>query len=122
MSARIVRTFVAVLVCVTSEATLFARRTASKASRPSASPAQAQKTPASSPDYSKEAAVIEQIREQHWYENDGSSREVQYVRVRIQAEAAVQAWGQPGHRQINVIFRRQLEFPAVRVVADLAEI
>jgi tetratricopeptide (TPR) repeat protein len=94
MSARIVRTFVAVLVCVTSEATLFARRTASKASRPSASPAQAQKTPASSPDYSKEAAVIEQIREQHWYENDGSSREVQYVRVRIQAEAAVQAWGQ----------------------------
>jgi tetratricopeptide (TPR) repeat protein len=45
-------------------------------------------------DYSKEASVIEQSRNSYKFENDGSSDEIQYARIRIQSPQALQAWGQ----------------------------
>jgi len=45
-------------------------------------------------DYSKQSAVIEQSRIEFRFENDGSGQEVQYARVRIQNQQALQSWGQ----------------------------
>src|SRR4029077_4408463 len=39
------------------------------------------------PDYSKEAFVIEQLRSRFRFENDGSGREENTIRVRVQSEA-----------------------------------
>ena len=44
-------------------------------------------------DYSEEAAVIEQYSLKIQFENDGSSRQEQYQRVRVQSEAGVQRYG-----------------------------
>lgn len=46
------------------------------------------------PDYSKEASVIEELRFNFKFENDGTGHEVQYARARIQSPQAVQNWGQ----------------------------
>ncbi|HEV2615873.1 MAG TPA: DUF3857 domain-containing protein [Candidatus Acidoferrales bacterium] len=45
-------------------------------------------------DYSKQSAVIEQNRIEFHFENDGTGQEVQYARVRIQNQQALQTWGQ----------------------------
>ncbi len=44
--------------------------------------------------YPEEAAVIERIRARFRFSNNGTSDEVQFVRVKIQAQPAIQAWGQ----------------------------
>ncbi|HKV28191.1 MAG TPA: hypothetical protein VJN90_07965, partial [Candidatus Acidoferrales bacterium] len=59
-----------------------------------AAKANAAKVPAVPPaDYSKQGSVIEQNRMQFRFENDGTGQEVQYARVRIQNQQALQAWG-----------------------------
>jgi tetratricopeptide (TPR) repeat protein len=45
-------------------------------------------------DYSQESSVIEQVRSSMRFENDGSSNQVVYVRVRVQKAEGAQAWGQ----------------------------
>jgi Flp pilus assembly protein TadD len=65
-------------------------------------------------DYSKEGYVIEQIRARYRFESDGTGREERSLRVRVQNEAGVQAWGQLrlGYNSAN----EKLEFAYVRVV------
>ena len=46
------------------------------------------------PDYSQEAAVVEQSRTTTRFEKDGTGARTQYMRVKIQSDAGVQAWGQ----------------------------
>ncbi len=50
--------------------------------------------PATAPDFSQEAFVIEQSRHLYRFENDGTGRHETYVRVKTQSEAGVQFWGQ----------------------------
>lgn len=52
------------------------------------------KLAAAPPDYSKQSAVIEQSKIDFRFENDGSGQEVQYARIRIQNQQALQSWGQ----------------------------
>ncbi|HET6198930.1 MAG TPA: DUF3857 domain-containing protein, partial [Candidatus Acidoferrales bacterium] len=53
------------------------------------------KLPATPPaDYSKQGAVIEQSKIDFRFENDGLGQEVQYARIRIQNQQALQNWGQ----------------------------
>ena len=65
-------------------------------------------------DYSKEGYVIEQIRARYRFENDGTGREERSLRVRVQSEAGVQAWGQLrlGYNSAN----EKLDIPYVRVL------
>jgi Flp pilus assembly protein TadD len=53
-----------------------------------------EKTPASKPDYSKEAFVVERLQERYRFENDGTGRKEALLRVRVQSEAGVQGFGQ----------------------------
>jgi hypothetical protein len=66
------------------------------------------------PDYSKEAFVIEQLRSRFRFENDGTGREENTIRVRVQSEAGLQNWGQLhfGYNSAN----KQLEIGYVRVI------
>ena len=75
---------------------------------------QASSETASPSDYSKEAFVIEQIRDRFRFENDGTEREENTIRVRVQSEAGVQRWGQLrfGYNSAN----EKLEIPYVRVI------
>ena len=50
--------------------------------------------PGPSTDYAQEAYVIEQSKTTWRFENDGTGRRDWYLRVRVQSEAGVQAWGQ----------------------------
>lgn len=50
--------------------------------------------PASTPDYSNEAVVIEQSRVRYRFEQDGTGLREQYMRIRVQSEAGVQVFGQ----------------------------
>jgi Flp pilus assembly protein TadD len=50
--------------------------------------------PASNPDYSKEAFVIESLSSSVTFENDGTGRRESSIRVRVQSEAGVRGWGQ----------------------------
>ena len=52
-----------------------------------------EKTAAAKPDYSQEAAVIEQFTEKIKFENDGTAIEEQYARVRVQSDAGTQRYG-----------------------------
>jgi tetratricopeptide (TPR) repeat protein/transglutaminase-like putative cysteine protease len=45
-------------------------------------------------DYSTEAFIVEEIRSVYRFENDGTGRRENYLRVKTQSEAGVQAWGQ----------------------------
>ncbi len=66
------------------------------------------------PDYSKEGYVIEQARWRYRFESDGTGREENSVRVRVQSEAGVQHWGQLrfGYNSAN----EKLEIAYVRVL------
>src|SRR5262245_4601664 len=72
--------------------------------------AQAPAPPASHQD---EAFVIEQSRINWRFENDGTARREEYVRVKAQSEAGVQQWGQVviGYNAAN----ERLDIPFVRV-------
>jgi Domain of Unknown Function with PDB structure (DUF3857) len=65
-------------------------------------------------DYSKEAFVIEHLRSRFRFENDGTGREENTIRVRVQSEAGLQNWGQLrfGYNSAN----EQLEISYVRVI------
>ncbi|HEV2288693.1 MAG TPA: DUF3857 domain-containing protein [Candidatus Acidoferrales bacterium] len=65
-----------------------------RAQQPPAQAPSSGSTKAAPPDYSKEAAVVEQARISFRFENDGSGVEDQYARIRIQGVQAVQNWGQ----------------------------
>jgi tetratricopeptide (TPR) repeat protein len=66
------------------------------------------------PDYSKEGYVIERARARFRFENDGTGREENTVRVRVQSEAGVQRWGQLrfGYNSAN----EKLDIAYVRVL------
>lgn len=66
------------------------------------------------PDYSKEGYVIEQVRSHFRFESDGTGREENTVRVRVQSEAGVQRWGQLrfGYNSAN----EKLDITYVRVL------
>jgi len=65
-------------------------------------------------DYSKEAFVVEQYKQRYRFESDGTGREENSARVRIQSESGVQVWGQLrfGYNAAN----ERLEIPYVRVI------
>jgi tetratricopeptide (TPR) repeat protein len=46
------------------------------------------------PDYSQEAAIVEQSRSTFRFEKDGTGARKRYMRVKVQSDAGVQAWGQ----------------------------
>ena len=66
------------------------------------------------PDYSKEGYVIEQARSRFRFESDGTGREENSVRLRVQSEAGVQHWGQLrlGYNSAN----EKLDIAYVRVL------
>src|SRR5262249_3918216 len=47
-----------------------------------------------SPDYSREAFVVERSRTAWRFEADGTGRKDVSVRVRVQSEASIRSWGQ----------------------------
>jgi Flp pilus assembly protein TadD len=66
------------------------------------------------PDYSKEPFVIERLRTQFRFENDGTGRKEVSVRVRVQTEAGMQEWGQLKFRYNSA--NERVEIPYVRVL------
>lgn len=52
-----------------------------------------EKTPPSKPDYSQEAAVVEQVAVKVKFENDGTSSQENSATIRVQSEAGVQSYG-----------------------------
>lgn len=65
-------------------------------------------------DYSKESFVIERYRTNVRFEDDGTGRKEEVIRVRVQSEAGVKRWGQVRFRYNSASER--LEIPYVRVV------
>jgi tetratricopeptide (TPR) repeat protein/transglutaminase-like putative cysteine protease len=64
-------------------------------------------------DYSKEAVVVERTRSVYRFENDGTGRRETYLRVKIQSEAGVQAFGQLVFGYNAASERMDLEFVRV---------
>ena len=96
-------------------ALLIARPTlGGQATAPAASP---------SPDYAQEAYVIEQSRTTVRFENDGTGHRDRYLRVKVQSEAGVQAWGQlafpynSANERMDVVFVRVLKADGTVVTA-----
>src|SRR6516165_2544401 len=69
--------------------------------------------PAPPASHQDEAFVIEQSRTTWRFENDGTARREEYVRIKAQSEAGVQQWGQVivGYNAAN----ERLDIPFVRV-------
>ena len=65
-------------------------------------------------DYSKEAVVVEQLHVRYQFENDGTGRKEQVIRVRVQSEAALQGWGQLRFGYNSA--KERIEIPYVRVI------
>ncbi|HYE23620.1 MAG TPA: DUF3857 domain-containing protein [Clostridia bacterium] len=85
----------ATLVASTVASTCFAQQGASAPPAGSPPPKPATVADANSPkDYSAEAAVIEQVRTEYRFENDGTSTQRQRLTIRVQSEAGVQQLGQ----------------------------
>ena len=65
-------------------------------------------------DYSKEAFVVEQLHERYRFENDGTGRKVDTLRVHVLSEAGVQGFGQLrfGYNSAN----DRMEIGYVRVI------
>jgi tetratricopeptide (TPR) repeat protein len=65
-------------------------------------------------DYSKEPFVIEQLRARFLFEDDGTGRKEETIRVRVQSEAGVKKWGQLrfGYNSAS----EKLDIPYVRVI------
>lgn len=65
-------------------------------------------------DYSREPYVIERVRSYFRFESDGTGRQEQTIRVRVQSESAVQRWGQLrfGYNSAS----ERLDIPYVRVM------
>jgi tetratricopeptide (TPR) repeat protein len=71
---------------------------------------------ASPPDYSKEASVVELLKTRYSLESDGTGQRVTTLRVRVQSESALQAWGQLrlGYNSAN----ESLDIGYVRVIKE----
>jgi tetratricopeptide (TPR) repeat protein len=50
--------------------------------------------PPQAPDYSQEAAIIELSTSAYRFEKDGTGARKQFMRVKVQSDAGIQAWGQ----------------------------
>jgi tetratricopeptide (TPR) repeat protein len=50
--------------------------------------------PAQTADYSQEAAVVQESRSVYRFEKDGTGSRKRFMRVKVQSDAGVQAWGQ----------------------------
>ncbi|MFZ0771522.1 MAG: DUF3857 domain-containing protein [Candidatus Sulfotelmatobacter sp.] len=67
------------------------------------------------PDYSKEAFVVERLQERYRFENDGTGRKEATLRIRVQSEAGVQAFGQlrfgynSGNDRMDIAYVRVLK-------------
>lgn len=96
-------------------ALLIARTTlGGQATAPAASP---------SPGDAQEASVVEQSRTTLRFENDGTGRRDVYLRVKVQSEAGVQAWGQlafpynSANERMDVVYVRVLKADGTVVTA-----
>lgn len=69
--------------------------------------------PASQPDHSQEAFIIEQSQTTYRFENDGTGRLQSHVRVKVQSEAGVQYWGQLALGYNAATERIEIEFVRV---------
>lgn len=49
--------------------------------------------PSTKPDYSQEAAVIQEYSQKVKFENDGTAIQEEYAKVRVQSDAGVQRYG-----------------------------
>ena len=79
--------------------------------------------PGPSTDYTQEAYVVEQSKTTWRFENDGTGRRDWYLRVKVQSEAGVQAWGQlafpynSANERMDVVFVRVLKSDGTVVTA-----
>lgn len=96
MSPRLARFLSLFAIALFSVSAAHAQKPAPETSKSQAAPkATTVKLSAAPPaDYSKQGAVIEQNKIDFRFENDGLGQEVQYARVRIQNQQALQNWGQ----------------------------
>jgi hypothetical protein len=90
---------------------------------PSKFAGQAPPPPGPSTDYTQEAYVVEQSKTTWRFENDGTGRRDWYLRVKVQSEAGVQAWGQlafpynSANERMDVVFVRVLKSDGTVVTA-----
>ena len=90
---------------------------------PSTFAGQAPPPPGPSTDYTQEAYVVEQSKTTWRFENDGTGRRDWYLRVKVQSEAGVQAWGQlafpynSANERMDVVFVRVLKSDGTVVTA-----
>ncbi len=95
MSPRLPRFLSLCTIALFAALTAHAQKPVPAAPKPQAAPQTTiVKLAAAPPDYSKQSAVIEQSKVDFRFENDGSGQEVQYARIRIQNQQALQSWGQ----------------------------
>src|SRR5262245_5747767 len=75
--------------------------------------AQQPSPPAKAPDLTEEAYVVEQSTSTFRFEKDGTGVRKRYMRIRVQSDAGVQAWGQLvlGYNSAN----EKIEIDFVRV-------
>jgi tetratricopeptide (TPR) repeat protein len=75
-------------------------------------------------DFAQEAFVVEQSRTTWRFENDGTGRRETFLRVKVQSEAGVQAWGQlafpynSANEQMDVVLVRVLKADGTIVTAS----
>ena len=112
--------FIVFLLACISITSAFAQEPAESGGGQEAAPSAARITPydkapsSNQADFSKEAFVVEKQSSRFRFEDDGTRREEKTIRIRVQSEAGVQAWGQLrfGYNSAN----ERLEIPYVRVV------
>jgi tetratricopeptide (TPR) repeat protein len=81
--------------------------------------------PPHTPDYSQEAAIIEQSRSTYRFEKDGTGTRKRSMQIKIQSDAGVQAWGQlvlgfnSANEKIDIEFVRVLKADGTTVTAPL---
>src|SRR6185503_16313074 len=75
-------------------------------------------------DFAQEAFVVEQSRITWRFENDGTGRRDTFLRVKVQSDAGVQAWGQlafpynSANERMDVVFVRVLKADGTIVTAS----
>ncbi len=96
MNPRLPRFLSLCTIALFAVSTAQAQKPAPEALKSQASPkaATVQLSAAPPANYSKQGAVIEQSKIDFRFENDGLGQEVQYARIRIQNQQALQNWGQ----------------------------
>ena len=81
--------------------------------------------PPQAPDYSQEAAIVEESRTTNRFEKDGTGTRKQYMRVKVLSDAGVQAWGQlvlgynSANEKLDIEFVRVKKADGTTVTAPL---